>query len=101
MDPRTPDARENAEVSTASGERRTHERSASKARVRVRLETRELDGIADNVSHGGVLFFSPGDLRVSVEVEEHGRIERRTGHVVRAQSMRGREIGWAIEFDPS
>jgi hypothetical protein len=68
--------------------------------VRLVVETRELDGEADNVSKTGVLFFSEGELRVTVEIEADGATRRIPGRVVRAQRMQGAHVGWAVEFDP-
>jgi hypothetical protein len=51
------------------------------------------------VSGTGILFFSEGDLRVTIEVEEAGTTTRRPGRLVRAQRMRGDRFGWAVEFD--
>ncbi len=51
------------------------------------------------MSQSGVLFFSEGDLRVTIEVDENGTTKRRTGRLVRAQRMRGDRFGWAVEFD--
>jgi len=82
-------------------DRRHHTRHASEATVKVSLDTRELSGRADNLSKGGLLFFSEGDLRVRVEIVEHGKREIREGRLIRAQRIREDEIGWAVEFDPS
>ena len=88
------------ESGTQTGERRRTRRRASQGTVRLSVETREIEGRADNISHSGLLFFSEGDLRVRVEVEEHGVVKQRTGRLVRAQRMRADSFGWAIEFDP-
>ena len=47
-------------------ERRAHARRSTNATVKVSLDTRELTGRADNLSRGGILFFSEGDLRVPI-----------------------------------
>jgi hypothetical protein len=70
------------------------------ATIRLVLDTRELGGRAENLSSSGVLFFSEGDLRVTVEVDEQGQKLVREGRLVRAQRMRDGRLGWAVEFDP-
>ncbi len=87
------------EFATDTGERRRARRLTNRGRVKLSIETKELEGRADNVSQSGVLFFSEGDLRVSIEVEENGTVQRRSGRLVRAQRMRGDRFGWAVEFD--
>ena len=87
------------EFATETGERRRARRQTERGRVKLIVETRELEGRADNVSGTGILFFSEGDLRVTIEVEEAGTTTRRPGRLVRAQRMRGDRFGWAVEFD--
>jgi len=82
-------------------ERRAAGRRTSRAEIRLVVDSRELTGRAENVSESGVLFFSPGELRVSVEIDEHGTKQVRSGRLVRAQRLRGDQIGWAVEFDPA
>ncbi len=83
----------------APRERRRELRDGPQAVVHLTVETRELGGRVENLSRGGVLFFSEGDLRVSVEIEEHGTRRRTEGRLVRAQRLHGGVIGWAVEFD--
>jgi len=97
MDPFQPRAGE--EFATETGERRRARRLTNRGRVKLKIDTLELEGRADNVSQSGVLFFSEGDLRVTVEVEANGTLEKRSGRLVRAQRMRGDRFGWAVEFD--
>ncbi len=97
MDPFQPRAGD--EFATETGERRRARRLTNRGRVKLTIDTKELEGRADNVSQSGVLFFSEGDLRVTVEVEENGGVKRRPGRLVRAQRMRGDRFGWAVEFD--
>ena len=99
MDPFQPKAGD--EFATETGERRRARRLTNRGRVKLSLVTHELEGRAENVSQSGVLFFSEGDLRVSVEVEENGTTRQRTGRLVRVQRMRGDRFGWAVEFDPA
>ncbi len=82
-------------------DRRGAARRANRAAIRLVVDTRDLAGRTENVSESGVLFFSPGELRVSVEIEDQGTKQVHTGRLVRAQRMRGDQIGWAVEFDPS
>ncbi|MBI5362297.1 MAG: PilZ domain-containing protein [Planctomycetes bacterium] len=82
-------------------DRRRHPRIPSTARVAMRLDSDELAGVAENLSAGGVLFFSPGELRMTLVIDEGGKRVERVGRLVRAQRMRGGKVGWAVEFDPS
>lgn len=87
------------DFATETGERRRARRLTNRGHVKLTIETRELEGRADNVSQSGVLFFSEGDLRVKIDVEENGTVQSRSGRLVRAQRMRGDRFGWAVEFD--
>ena len=89
------------DMSTETGERRRNRRATNRDSVKLKIDTQELEGHADNVSPTGVLFFSEGDLRVTVEVEDNGVTKLMHGRLVRAQRMRGDSFGWAVEFDPS
>jgi hypothetical protein len=86
-------------VSQISDKRR-HRRRTSAGQVRLTIELTQVVGEAENVSRSGILFFSEGNLRVRVEVEENGGITKKTGRLIRAQRMRGDSFGWAVEFDP-
>lgn len=86
-------------VSQVSDKRR-HRRRNSTGRVRMFIEAMQISGEAENVSRSGILFFSQGNLRVRIEVDENGTVTKRSGRLVRAQRMRGDSFGWAIEFDP-
>jgi hypothetical protein len=97
MDPFQPRAGE--EFATETGERRRARRLTDRGRIKLSIETKELEGRAENVSQSGVLFFSEGELRVTVEVEENGTTKKCSGRLVRAQRMRGDRFGWAVEFD--
>lgn len=87
------------ESKTAAAERRHGARRASTARVRLEVDTRTLEGQAENVSQTGVLFSTPENLRLVVEIDEGGRVTRRAGRLVRAQVIAPGRIGWAVEFD--
>ena len=84
---------------TKISDRRRHNRRTSQAKVRLSVDTDEVLGYVENISRSGLLFFSDGDLRVSVQVEEGGKSTVRSGRLVRAQRMRGDSFGWAVEFD--
>jgi hypothetical protein len=85
---------------TQVGDKRRHRRRNSAGRVRMSIDAMQITGEAENVSRSGILFFSQGNLRVKIEVEENGNVTKRSGRLVRAQRMRGDSFGWAIEFDP-
>jgi hypothetical protein len=87
-------------MSTRISDRRRHNRRATQGKVRLSVDTNEVEGFVENISRSGLLFFSEGDLRVSVQVEEGGKVSVRSGRLVRAQRMLGDSFGWAIEFDP-
>ncbi|MDZ4774777.1 MAG: PilZ domain-containing protein [Planctomycetota bacterium] len=89
------------DMTTETGERRRDRRATNRGYVKLKIDTQALEGHADNVSPTGVLFFSEGDLRVTVELEENGTSKTIHGRLVRAQRMRGDSFGWAVEFDPS
>lgn len=83
---------------TAS-DRRTDKRRRSAGKVGLQIEASKLEGELDNISPGGVLFFTEADLRVHVQFEENGQQVARSGRLVRAQRVRPGQVGWAIEFD--
>ena len=84
---------------TATGERRMEPRIDSNLALRLKVEPCSLEGVTENVSGIGVLFFAEGDLRVSVELEEDGSRVIRTGRLVRVQRMSLENTGFAVEFD--
>ena len=88
------------DMSTETGERRRNRRATNRGSIKLKIDTQELEGHADNVSPTGVLFFSEGDLRVTVEVEENGATKT---HARAAWSARSAcaaiEFRWAVEFD--
>jgi hypothetical protein len=84
---------------TKISDRRRHNRRAVQAQVRLSVDTEEVLGYVDNVSRSGLLFFSDGDLRVTVRYEEDGKPMVRSGRLIRAARMRGDSFGWAVEFD--
>ena len=86
---------------STTADRRKNRRQTTQGTVRLTVDTPVLVGQADNVSQTGVLFFSEGQMKVTVEIEENGKHTKRTGRLVRALRMRGDHHGWAVEFDPS
>lgn len=89
------------ENATEIDDRRRTRRIAARGRVKLTVETHELEGRTDNISQTGILFFSEGELRVKVEFEDNGVLRTLGGRLVRAQRMRGDSFGWAVEFDPA
>ena len=88
------------ETGIETGERRRTRRAPARGRVKLSVQTTEIEGLADNISQTGILFFSEGDFRVVLEIEEDGAVRKVGGRLVRAQRMRGASMGWAVEFDP-
>jgi len=81
-------------------ERRAATRRSTKDSVSVQIDTTRLKGAADNLSKTGILFFTDGDLRVTVHVEgEDGTQREFTGQLVRCERILGGRRGWAVEFD--
>ncbi|MFT6713608.1 MAG: hypothetical protein ACJAVJ_000887 [Planctomycetota bacterium] len=85
--------------STATGERRKEQRVISDSPLKLSVEPCSLEGVTENVSGIGVLFFAEGDLRVTVEIEEDGAKVVRKGRLVRVQRMSLENTGFAVEFD--
>jgi hypothetical protein len=88
------------EPDMAIGERRVMERDTVNNELRLTIETDGLDGVTENISGIGVLFFTDGDLRVSVELDQDGVRKKRMGRLVRVQRMSHDNTGFAVEFDP-
>ncbi|MDP6538927.1 MAG: PilZ domain-containing protein [Planctomycetota bacterium] len=80
------------------GERRRADREPSSAQVRLRVATELIEGRAQNVAPGGVLFFTEGEVRVEVELIEDGVSRTVCGHLVRSERIDGERRGWAVEF---
>jgi hypothetical protein len=88
------------ETGIGTSEQRRTRRAPAHGRVKLTVLTTELEGLADNVSSTGIQLFTDGDLRVTLEIEENGIVRTVTGRLVRAQRMRGTDMGWAVELDP-
>ena len=65
----------------------------------MRVENPEIQGVTDNLSKVGMLFFSQEPVRVTLEVDEEGTTQRYTGKLVRVQRMKETSTGFAVEFD--
>lgn len=87
------------EQRTSLGNRRRAERRESDAEVQVRVEPGTVTGHAENLSAAGVFFFSPDQVRVRIEVTEHGVSRTYTGRLVRVESLSPHTNGFAVEFD--
>ncbi len=80
-------------------DRRRGNRDQAEGRVEITLQTTQMEGLADNISKSGILFFTEGDLRVQVEIEEKGEKKILEGQLVRCERIQGDRRGWAVEFD--
>lgn len=81
-------------------DRRRAARREMKSAVSVQLDTTQLHGVADNLSKTGILFFTEGDLRVTVSlVGEDGETKQYTGQLVRCERIQAGRRGWAVEFE--
>ena len=85
---------------TRTVDQRRADRRALEAPVRMHLETTTLEGVSDNISRAGLLFFSEEGLRVRVEVHEDEGTRSYLGRLIRLQRMSESSTGLAIEFDP-
>ena len=88
----------NSELETGTADRRGAERESMNSEVKVNFETCELIGVSNNLSNSGILFFTEGDLRVSVSVEVDGEQKTLFGSLVRCERIKGDHRGWAVEF---
>lgn len=88
-------------LSTSTSDRRRAQRRTLESPVRLNLSEQQLSGQASNLSSSGILFFTEGELRVTVEVEENGETRQVTGSLVRCERIQGERRGWAVEFDRS
>ena len=86
-------------ASLSAAERRVDTRRESTGTVKVRLETTALEGEASNLSRSGILFFTEGQLKVTVEVDEGDGPKTLTGSLVRTERIKGDRRSWAVEFD--
>jgi len=85
---------------TETLDQRRADRQEVDSLVRMRIETGEITGLADNLSEAGLMFFTDEPLRVRVELVQGGTTRSFTGRLVRSQRMNETHTGLAIEFDP-
>ncbi len=81
-------------------DQRRSERRALEVPVRLCVTSGTVGGMTDNVSSVGLMFFSDEPLRVEVELEEGGLLQRFSGRLVRVQRMSETTTGYAVELDP-
>jgi len=87
------------ESTTRTSDRRRATRQSLDSQVKVVIDTSELKGVANNLSQTGILFFTEGELRVHVDVQEDGETKTYSGNLVRCERIKGEHRGWAVEFD--
>ncbi len=80
-------------------DKRQNIRQALEAPVLMRIETESLEGVSDNASSAGIMFFTDEPIRVTVEVSEPDGPRTYRGRLVRVQRMSETNTGLAIEFD--
>lgn len=85
--------------SSQIADKRRADRQALEAPVRMRIETGSVEGVSDNFSTAGIMFFTEEPIRVSVEVVEPDGPRTFHGRIVRVQRMNESNTGLAIEFD--
>ncbi len=86
-------------LSAEVAERRGATRRALESPVRMRIEVDTLEGMSDNISTVGLMFFTDEPLRVTVEIGEPGGTRTYSGRLVRVQRMNDTNTGLAVEFD--
>ena len=75
-------------------DQRRDARAALEAPVSLTIDAAKVEGVADNLSAAGILFFTDQDLSCTVEVRSF------RGKLVRVQHMSDESTGLAVEFDP-
>jgi hypothetical protein len=86
-------------LSTNLSERRRSKRHQVSGKVSLNLKTVAVEGLSENLSRTGILFYTDQPVRVVVEFEEEGSARRRSGTLVRCERIKGDRRGWAVEFD--
>ncbi len=86
-------------LSTSLTDRRRSKRFQIQGKVGLAIETAAIEGVAENLSRTGILFYTDQPVRVVVELEEEGVVRRRSGTLVRCERIQGDRRGWAVEFD--
>ncbi len=87
------------EPTTSTQEQRRSARHVFEAPVSMKFEIDSIEGISDNISQVGVMFFTEQPLRVTVEIEEEGGTRSYSGRLMRLQRLNETSTGLAIEFD--
>lgn len=82
-----------------TAEQRRADRRALEAPVRMRIDSDGLEGMSDNFSSAGIMFFTDEPIRVTVEVSDPNGPQTYSGRIVRVQRMNDSNTGLAIEFD--
>jgi hypothetical protein len=82
-----------------AAERRVDTRREAAGAVQVRIDTTTLAGEASNLSRSGILFFTEGELKVTVEIDDGDGPRAVTGSLVRSERIKGDRRSWAVEFD--
>ena len=67
--------------------------------ITANVAAQALSGKVSNASAGGIMFLSEASLQITVEFEQDGQSQRRSGRLVRVQGMNAEETAFAIEFD--
>jgi hypothetical protein len=80
-------------------DQRRADRRALEAPVRMHIDSGDLEGMSDNFSSAGIMFFTEEPIRVTVEVSEPEGPRTYHGRIVRLQRMNDSNTGLAIEFD--
>ena len=80
-------------------EQRGTDRRAIEAPVRMRIDSNTLEGMSDNCSSAGIMFFTEEPIRVTIEICEPEGARTYKGRIVRLQRMNESNTGLAIEFD--
>jgi len=89
------------EPSTSVGERRRAVRRDTDLQLEIEIDTRSLQGQAENISAAGVFFFSGQPLQVTVHIRDSASTQTCTGRLVRVERLSQETTGYAIEFDRS
>lgn len=87
-------------TTTEIADQRRDGRLPVETKIHMCFDTRAIEGMTDNISGVGLLFFTSQPVVVAIQLEEGGVLRRRTGRLVRAQRMNADSTGIAVEFDP-
>ena len=87
------------EPTTSTKDLRRSARHDFEAPVRMRFEIDSIEGVSDNISQVGLMFFTEQPLQVTVEIQEEGKARSYSGRLMRLQRLNETSTGLAIEFD--